>query len=901
MAERKKLAVIDGKSVFYRGYYAMPNLSTADGTPTGGVYGFTAMSLELIKKLKPDYVAVAWDKPKTNIRSRLKIYPDYKAGRKPAPPDFYAQIPILHELLKVLGWPMYELDDYEADDIMCTLAKKAEAAGLETLLITSDLDALQCLQEHTSVYALKKGFSNIERFDPAYFTAKHGIRTDQFLDLKSLKGDSSDNIPGVPGIGEKTAVELLQKYDNIDGIYDNLALIKDSVAKKLEAGRESAMMSKKVAVLFDDAPVPLDLADMDTHDLDVVALKAMLQKLEFKSLLRTLPDYMRVDGGEASASDGQHAESKAETNSIETRNSSNKNGLRAVTPVKVEIIDNNDATNKLRFDGEELVLSAYCNRTHGREPELIMLADNKMAYVFDLNKIDFKKFYNSALKMQPSIRVLGYDVKAALQALLEMGLTLPTVAGDVQVGSFLVDPLRRSRELAEMAEADLGLQTSSLEISSAEDFKQSAGEFAAIVRALNNYQSESISELTRLIKLAEEIEWPVIPVLAGMEHEGIGLDTDYLKQMAIELEGQISDIEQTIYGHADQEFNISSPSQLAEILYEKLGLSTATIKKGKTGFSTAADELAKLRGLHPIVDLISQYREFTKLKNTYVDTLPKQVDENSRLHTTFSLTTAQTGRLSSLDPNLQNIPVKTELGNRIRTAFVPCDGHVFVSADYSQFELRLAAAFSGDEAMIKAFNNDEDIHELTAAEVLGIKPSEVTKELRRRAKAVNFGILYGQGPHGLSVGTGMTYPEARDFIARYFEVRPKLKAYLSGIKQQAIDKGYVETLLGRRRPTPDAKSSNHMVRETALRQAINMPLQGTAADLTKLAMIRVSQKLPYGAKMLLQIHDSILIECPEKHAEEVSEILKTTMESVYPNLGVKLKVDVSTGENWGEL
>lgn len=892
------MAIIDGKSVFYRGYYAMPNLSTKDGTPTGGVYGFAAMSIELIKKLKPDYVAVAWDKPKTNIRKRLEIYPEYKAGRKPAPPDFYAQIPILHDMLKAFGWPLYEIDDYEADDIMCTLAKKADKEGIETMLITSDLDALQCIGKHTHVYALKKGFSNIERFDIEYFEHKHGIEVEQFLDLKSLKGDSSDNIPGVPGIGEKTAVQLLQEHRTLDGIYENLALIKESVRKKLEAGKDSAYMSREVARLYDDVAVPLNLKDMDTRDLDVHALKVLLTQLEFRSLLRALPDYMQVVDGDG------HVELP---------------GLQAaagdIKPLKKVIISSESELKALKL-ADEMVLHSFAAGAHGRDPKLIILADGVTAYVLDLAKLDKKAV---AAKLGELKGVVGYDIKASLKVLLDLGLQdLPKVIHDVHVGAYLINSIRRETTLTELAFTDLGYESSNLDDLPPEDLTERAGELAAVIRALHDFQAESMSELTKLITLSDEVEWPVIPVLARMEYEGIGLDIKYLAKMGEELADMISDIEQTIYGYADAEFNISSPGQLSDVLFEQLKLPTSSallklqdpdyagqpwnVKKGKTGnYSTATDVLQRLKGLHPIIECIEQYREYTKLKSTYVDTLPKQADENSRVHTTFNLTIAATGRLSSIDPNLQNIPVRTELGKKIRTGFVAKPGHVFIGADYSQFELRLAASLSGDEGMIKAFNEDQDIHVLTAASVMNIKPEEVTKEMRYRAKAVNFGIMYGQGPHGLAAGTGMSFAEAREFIAKYFLIRPKLRAYIENLREQAVKKGFVETLLGRRRPTPDAQSSNHMVREGALRAAVNMPIQGTAADLTKLAMVRVQEKLPEGADMLLQIHDSIMIECPEKEADSISKILVEVMEKVYPDLGVKLKVDVDSGKNWGEI
>lgn len=884
MAEaRKKLAIIDGKSVFYRGYYAMPNLSTKDGTPTGGVYGFLAMSLELIKKFEPDYVCVAWDKPKTNIRKRLEIYPDYKAGRKPAPPDFYAQIPILHDALKAFSWPLYEYDDYEADDIMYTLAKKAHDKNLETMLISSDLDMLQAVDEHTHMYALKKGFSNIEKFDIEHFEEKHGIEVEQFLDLKALKGDSSDNIPGVPGVGEKTAVQLLQDYKTIDGIYDNLALLKDSVRKKLEAGKDMAIMSKKVAKLYDDAPVSLDLPSMDTKKLDVHALKVLLTNLEFRSLLRNLPEYMKVVDG-----DGE----------IETTSLSVSSG--EIKPLKTVIIDADSKLNELKISSE-MIIHSFCAGAHGRKPQVLVLADEKTAYVIEVPKLSGKDILSINDQLSKT-KLVGYDTKSSLKALFGLGLDMPEISHDVLVGAFLINSVRREKTLSELAFADIGYEGSSFDDLSPEDLMQRAGEITAVIWALKNFQSESISELTKVIQLADKVEWPVIPVLAKMEYEGIGLDTKYLGVMADDLADKISDIEQTIYGYADKEFNISSPGQLSEILFVDLELPTKLTKKGKSGnYSTANDVLLKLKGLHPIIEDIILYREYTKLKSTYVDALPRLVDENSRVHTTFNLTTAQTGRLSSVDPNLQNIPVRTELGKKIRTGFVPRPGNVFVSADYSQFELRIAAALSHDDEMMEAFNNDLDIHRLTAAAVLSIEPEEVTKEMRYQAKAVNFGILYGQGPHGLAEQTGMNFAEARDFIAKYFTVRPKLKEYIEKLRTQAKDKGFVETVMGRRRPTPDVQSSNFMVREGAYRQAVNMPIQGTAADLTKLAMVNVQKILPADSIMLLQIHDSIMIECKEKDAKSLSQTMQKIMEDVYPDLGVKLKVDVEIGKNWGEL
>ena len=880
MAERKKLAIIDGKSVFYRGYYAMPNLSTKEGVPTGGVYGFAAMALELIKKLQPDYVAVAWDKPKTNIRKRVQMYPQYKAGRKPAPPDFYTQIPILHELLEAFHWPLYELDDYEADDIMGALAVQARKKNIETQLITSDLDALQLINGHVKVYALKKGFSNIEEFHPESFEAKYGIKVEQFLDLKALKGDSSDNIPGVPGVGEKTAIQLLQQYETLDSVYKNLDLIKETLRKKLEAGKKSAYMSREIARLWTDAPVKLDLPAMDSTKLDAVHLRGLLQDLEFRSLLANLPENMKV-----------------------VPPSTSKTGGGVLELQKHLAIDNDKDLDKLKLGGtDKIFIHSRAAGKHGADPLVLHIGSAQASFTLDLAKLNPGKVADAVAEVleNPKIGKIGYDIKSDMKLLKSLGIQLQNVAHDVLVGAFLLNSLMRAQSLTDLAEANLRYEGPAFEDLPTEDFMERGGQFIAVIRELYESQFHALSEAPKLVKLAREIEWPLTPVLADMESRGIKLDVKYLKKFARKLEDSISDLEQTIYGHADHEFNISSPGQLADVLFVKLNLPTQGVKRGKTSFSTAASELDKLRGLHPIIDLISQYREVTKLKNTYVDTLPEMVDENSRLHTTFNLTIAPTGRLSSADPNLQNIPVRTELGRNIRTAFVADSGNVLVSADYSQFEIRIAAALSGDKGMLEAFNRDADIHVETAALIYGIKPAAVTKDQRYSAKAVNFGIMYGLGPHGLSVSSGMDYGASKDFIDKYFQIRPSLKKYIELLRSQAEKQGYVETLLGRRRPTPDVRSSNFVVREAAYRAAINHPMQGTAADLMKLAMIEVAKKLPDDAHILLQIHDSLLIEAPTKKAKKVGKILKDTMEKVY-KLPVKLKVDIRIGKNWGKL
>lgn len=877
-SRRKKFAIIDGKSIFYRGYYAMPNLSTKDGTPTGGVFGFATMALELIKKLKPDYVCVAWDKPKTNIRKRLELYPEYKAGRKPAPPDFYEQIPVLHELLEAFGWPLYELDDYEADDIMGALAEQARTKDIETMLITSDLDALQLVNGHVHVYALKKGFSNIELFRPETFILKYGITPEQFLDLKSLKGDSSDNIPGVPGIGEKTALELLKQYQTLDNVYAHIDEIKEAVRKKLIAGKESAYLSKKLAQIWIDAPIKLNLKEVDGRHVNPERIAEILQKLEFRSLVRQLPEVMQVDVSHP-LSVRAHDHTAYHCKVIETET---------------------DAKALLAFADDTLFVHSRSLGKHGNDPHYFMLGDQKQGYIFDIHKCGSSPAKRAISSLIEGKSLVGYDLKSAIKAADSIGIKIPSISHDVGVGAFLLNSLRRERNLTELAQSDLEYEGVDLENLSDTEFVERSGQILSIIRQLYLQQRAALEKLPKLSKLARDIEWPVIPVLARMETQGIKIDTSYLAKMSTELSDQISDIEQEIYGIADKQFNISSPQQLAEVLFNKLELPVQGIKKGKTGYSTAASELDKLRGQHPVIDLITQYREYTKLQNTYVDTLPKMVDDSSRIHTTFNLTIAQTGRLSSTDPNLQNIPVRTELGKRIRTAFVAEKNMALISADYSQFELRLAAYLADDKELIKMFNEGVDIHTITAAQVYGRDPEDVTKQMRRDAKVINFGVLYGMSPHGLSVATGMNQQAAKAFIDKYFELRKPLLEYTNKLKQEARSRGYVETLFGRQRPTPDVHSSNFVVRQAAERAAINMPIQGTEADLMKMAMVAVDKKLDSDCKMLLQIHDSLIIECPKTKVAQVEKLVKTTMENVY-SLPVRLDVDVSSGQNWGEL
>lgn len=840
----KRLAVIDGKSVFYRGYYAMPNLATKDGTPTGGVYGFISLALELVKKLKPDYVAVAWDKRHTNIRRRKEIYPAYKAGRKPAPEDFYAQIPILYELLEAFGWPLYELDDYEADDIMGAFALQAKERDVETDLITSDLDALQLVGPTTKVYAMKNGLSKIEEFDPSTFEKKYGLDVEQFLDLKALKGDASDNLPGVPGIGEKTAIQLLQRYGTLDNIYNHLDELKPSIAKKLAEGKELAYITKEVGRIWTDAPVRLDWSVADVNDIDLQKVAAIIRKLEFTSLLNRLPKNMQPN-----------------VTAEET----------ALTPLKII-----DWPEHFSLDGAKPALVLI------HEGELWVSPTSTTAFHAPISRVPASVW--SVLSLG---RTIAYDAKALYHELDAFSAAARFNVYDLRQAAFLLDPLNRDR--------------SSVALSHTAAPEQDKPRALAGFWQTYKEQQAAFERLPRLKQVAETMDFPLTYLLFRMEKLGVKVDQKALGSLSRELAEERNRLERQMYDMVGYEFNIASPSQLADVLFGKLQLPTAGIKRGKNGLSTGQRELDKLRGAHPIIELIERTRELAKLMNTYTDVLPRLADEHGRVHTTFNQDATSTGRLSSTNPNLQNIPVRSELGGQIRRAFVAEKGNVLVSADYSQFELRLAAALARDEQMIGDFNTDIDIHAKTASDIYGIPLEQVTKNQRRAAKVINFGVLYGMSPHGLSAAAGLSYDEAKQFIERYFELRQPIRRYIDETLRKAESDGYVETYFGRRRPTPDIKSSNFAVREAAKRAAANLPIQGTEADLMKQAMLRAERRLEGLGDQILQVHDSILVECPAGNAEKVSGILRETMENICPELKIRFKVDVSTGTDWGAL
>lgn len=798
----KKLVIIDGKSVFYRGYYAMGNLALPDGTPTGGVYGFAAIAIEIVRRLQPDTVVVAWDS-KTSVSKRRAIYPEYKAGRQKPGDDFYTQIPILQKLVKTLSWSFVECDNYEADDIIGTLNKQADDKGDYMIyIVSSDLDMLQIVDENTRMYRILQGFSKLEELDVPAVEKKYGIKKSQFLDLKALKGDASDNIPGVPGIGQKTAAKLLEKYQTLDEIYENIDEITGSTHDKLAAGKDSAFMSRELGRIMLDAPVKLD--DMPSFHLDKMAVVRLFNDLEFHSLIRRFGLQKTGWGGQNDSFEG-HPQS-----------------LRG-------------RSDEPREDGRE------------ERPE---------------------KLSSAAPLIDWDIKTLMHNDEQSADAILQ-----GKKFWDLSQAAFLLNPLARQ-------------QISLLQSDREAEYKK---------------QQEQYKEFPKLKKVLTDFDLPLIPVLYKMEKHGMLLDQKYFAKLKKEFDKRLQNIEQKIYTLVGKTFNINSPLQLAEVLFGDLGLPTQGITKRTRGYSTGAKTLEKLQGQHPIIELLQDYRAISKLVTTYVTPLPELADEEGYVHTTFNQNVTATGRLSSTNPNLQNIPVRTEEGRRIRTGFIASPGKVFVSADYSQFELRLAAVLAGDQKLIDDFNSGTDIHTKTAAEVFNIPIAKVTKNQRRMAKVVNFGVLYGMSARGLSQATKMSVTEAQEFINGYFELRAPIRKYLDDILKQAHEKGYVETYFGRRRPTPDVKSSNFMVRTAAERAAQNMPIQGTEADLMKRAMITLDAELPKGANLVMQVHDSLIIECDQKQADQVAKLLKTKMEQVAPELKIKLAVDVTTGINWGEL
>lgn len=905
-SKKRRVVLIDGNAVFHRGYHAIPpSLKSRSGEQTNAIYGFTLILLQVLKDLKPDFVLVAWDKAGKTFRD--EIFTEYKATRpKEGFDDLYAQMPRAREVLEAFRIPLYEVAGYEADDVIGTLS---QAIDDEVIIVTGDMDELQLVNDHVKVFTMRRGFTDTVIYDEAAVKEKYGFGPRQIIDFKALRGDASDNIPGVPGIGEVTAKKLLSEFGTLEGIYKNLGKVAEKTANLLMQHKESADLSYKLATIVCDVQFPWRLEDGAVGMYDKDKVFELFQELNFQSLLAKLPE---VKGAVSSAPSEVRTKSQQHLRDINYVCVSDEKSFGEMIRVisKAEALAIDTETDSLNPITCRLVGMSFC-------------ADSKTAYYLPLGHTLGKQLPVDSVKKElhevltnPKIKKVGHNLKFDYKVLRSNGFGLDGIYFDTMIASFVAFPDYMRQDLSGLAFAELGIEMIpitqligppgkkqlSLDKCEIEKTTVYAGEDAYVTFMLYKHLDDRIVD-EKLRKLFTEIEMPLTRILAEMELMGIKLDIPYLLTMSKRFDKTIKEIENRIYEHAGMKFNISSLAQLKEILFTRLQISTQGLKRSKTGISTAAKELEKLRGVHPIIDLIFEYRELTKLKSTYIDTLPEQVDENGRVHTDYSQTVAQTGRLSSNNPNLQNIPIRTEIGREIRAAFIPGKGFKLMSCDYSQFELRIAAHLSGDPEIIKAFKAGKDFHTSTAALVMGVSEDKVPKEARYAAKAVNFGILYGLSAHGLSVGTGMGRAESQEFIDKYFSVYKKLKAYIDQVVKDAHDKGYAETLFGRRRYFPDINSSNFMLRSSAERMAMNMPIQGTQADVIKLAMIELAAKLPKefpNVRMLLQVHDELVFEVPEKEVKPAAKFIKGIMEGAV-KLDVPVIVEPKVGDNWNEV
>lgn len=880
--KRKILILIDGNALIHRAYHALPPLSTKKGELVNAVYGFATTLLSVLEKFHPEYIAASFDLAGPTFRHEK--FADYKGTRVKAPDDLYAQIPRVKELVQAFGIPIYELAGFEADDCIGTLSRQAIEKGedVEAIIVTGDADALQLVNDRVRVFTMRKGVKDTVLYDEDAVFAKYGLRPEQLKDFKGLRGDASDNIPGVKGIGEKGAVSLLQQYGDLEKVYASLDEIKGVLKEKLEAGRESAFLSKELGTIDVNAPVDLDLNACVTREFDRDRVVALFRELGFFSLVKRLPG---TDTEQSTVSNQQRARDKE-------RKSEKTVTLRSAEEVShfVESLG--------RDIDVSVVLDVQAGTLFGSALQGVALAcGSQYVYVsFSPETMPrIKEFFKN-----DRIRKVVYGAKEMIKILRKEDIDMRGLDFDVMLAGYLLNAGGKVG-LDELALSELGEEIAGYD----------AVRKARVVAKLASVLSEKMIEVSReqakgrtIRNVFADIEMPLVPILERMEERGVRLNGTVLSDLSREMSATLQTLEREIHDFARQTFNINSPKQLAKVLFEDLHIPTDGIKKLKTGFSTASPELAKLRDEYLIVQKIESYRELFKLKTTYLDVLPRLVDSHSRLHTVYHQEVAATGRLSSSDPNLQNIPARNRWSERIRSAFEAEKGSVLVGADYSQIELRVAAHLADDAVMIEAFRNKEDIHRATAALIHGINPENVTDEMRRQAKVFNFGIMYGMGSFGLSQAAGVGQPEAATFIKEYFEKFSGMAKYLEGMKVFARKHGYVETELGRRRYVPEINSLNQQVARAAERMAVNMPIQGLEADIVKLAMIAadklITEKYHDTAYMLLQVHDELIFEAKEDIAEAFMRDIKEVMEDVYV-LKAPLVAEVFQGKNWGEI
>lgn len=876
----KTLVIIDGNSIINRAFYALPEMNNKEGLKTNAIYGFTTMLLKIIDTYKPTHISVAFDRKAPTFR-HLE-FEDYKAGRKKMPDDLGEQFEPLKDLLDKFNINRLEIDGYEADDIIGTVSKKAEEEGFKVYIVTGDKDAIQLASNKTTTLITKKGIGEVEEYNYDSVIDRYEMTPDQFIDLKGLMGDKSDNIPGVPGIGEKTGIKLIKEFSNIENIIENVDKLKGNVKKKIEENKETAIMSKRLATIIRDVPIEFDMDSMVFGDYIQDELIGKIRYFGFNSLLTRISS---LNGLEAEEEIIEIKKLDDITSFVEKAQNEKKMILKAVTR-EGNILEKNIIYMFISIDGEEIY---YVD-----EADIVNLTEI-------LSDYEIKKF--------------GYNLKEDYTALKPYKIELNNIDFDISIAEYLIDSTSStSYDCSAIAMKYLSKNVKSKEDLLGKgvkakkfqdlDFNELSNYIGCVIKTVSEvipHMEKTLVEM-EMDGLFYHVEMPLVEVLGHMEFVGIEVDKDKLKELGIKFKEIIDTLEKEIYESAGDKFNINSPKQLGVILFEKLEL--PVIKKTKTGYSTNADVLEKLKDKHPIIEKITEYRQITKLNSTYVEGLLGIINPIShRIHSTFNQTITTTGRISSTEPNLQNIPVRMEIGREIRKVFISASGCQLVDADYSQVELRVLAHMSQDENMIEAFKEHEDIHTKTASQVFGVDTKDVNIELRSAAKAVNFGIIYGKTDFGLADDLNIPVPKAREYIESYFAKYSKIKEFMDNTIEKASETGYATTILNRRRYIPEIKSSNFVERNRGKRFAMNAPIQGSAADIIKIAMVNVHKKLEESSlksKLILQVHDELIVETYDDEIEKVTKIVKEEMENAV-QMDVHLDVDLNVGNSWYDV
>jgi len=901
------LVLFDGNALVHRAFHALPPLTVSKtGEVVNATYGFALMLLKVINELKPTHYAIAFDKAAPTFRHQM--FDQYKAQRPKTPDELVNQLGRVRQLVEAFHVPIFELDDYEADDILGTLSHQASEQDIDTVIVTGDADAMQLVSPRVKVlYPKPRGtFSNTVLYDEAAVSQKYGVKPEHIADLKALKGDPSDNIPGVPGIGEKTAVSLIRQFGSVDQLYVHIdEVVPAKLRDILRANEAIARQSKVLTTIVTQTPVNLNLDDCQLGQYERQQVTELFRELEFFSLLPRLPE---IETEEAAAG--------LASAQVETSLPQGDYHTITTTVALDELLSRLSAAKAFAFDLETTSLNAMSAQLVG----ISLSPASGEAYYIPVGHVSWEQVEQLPLeqvisRLKPiledaNLAKLAHNGKYDMTVLAGYGVTVNNLAFDTMVAAYLLG--EKSLGLKALAFSKLGIEMtpitaligsgtkqismSQVGVSLAADY---AGADADITGQLTELLTPELHQ-QELWQLFSQVEMPLVPVLVSMERNGVALDIERLRQMSHRLGKDLMRLEAEIYDSVGHRFNINSPQQLSSVLFQELKLPSS--RKTKGGYSTGASVLEELRGVHPLIEFILDYRQLAKLKSTYIDALPSLADpKTGRVHTSFNQARTATGRLSSSEPNLQNIPVRGELGKEIRGAFIAPPGCYLLAGDYSQIDLRVLAHLSQDESLLSAFRRDEDIHATTAAQLFGV--SQVTPDMRRLAKTVNFGVIYGMSDYGLERATELSRGEAAQFIATYFEQHPGVKQYLESTKKQARELGYVQTLLGRRRSIPEINSSNRQVREAAERMATNMPVQGTSADIIKVAMVNLDQQMrkrQLKSKLLLQVHDELIFEVPEEEREEMCQLVPQIMSTALL-LSVPLKVDVKTGSNWGEM